>query len=218
MSLRKTVCVQFLPLLTTLRTQRDTGRIAETSQVSSPYWPHIARYCDTIAAIPHIARYLLREVSTAPKWCDIRPWYLVLHRHICAIPHSATSRAIIVRYPVKQARKNFAILSPQVSAQYEKYRCCASQVSSPILFSGFSGPLSRWPLTSRESFWKAQGNSNCSKKHAAHRQMPLCCELFLEKLKSSYRGTAGGHFFLFFCPPWFRNTAQCAKSGAKTNM
>ena len=35
-----------------------------------PWWPHIARYCDMIAAIPHIARYFLREVSTPPKWCD----------------------------------------------------------------------------------------------------------------------------------------------------
>ena len=47
------------------------------------------------------------------------PWYLVLHRHICAIPHFATYRAIIVRYPTskqkKQARKSFAILSLQVS-------------------------------------------------------------------------------------------------------
>ena len=25
--------------------------------------------CDTIVAIPHIARYSLREVSTHPKWC-----------------------------------------------------------------------------------------------------------------------------------------------------
>ena len=44
------------------------------------------------------------------------PWYLVSHRHICAIPHFATYRAIIVRYPPqKQARNNFAILSLQVS-------------------------------------------------------------------------------------------------------
>ena len=81
----------------------------------NPWWPHIARYCDTIAAIPHIARYFLREVSTPPKWCETPPWDLVLHRHICAIPHFATYRAIIVRYPIKQAQKSFAILSLQVS-------------------------------------------------------------------------------------------------------
>ena len=63
--------------------------------------PHIARYCDTIAAISHIARYFFREVSSSPKWCDTPPWCLVSHRHICAIPHFATYRAIIVRYPHK---------------------------------------------------------------------------------------------------------------------
>ena len=43
------------------------------------------------------------------------PWYLTLHRRICAIPHFATYRAIIVRHPKKQARKNFQILPLQVS-------------------------------------------------------------------------------------------------------
>ena len=75
----------------------------------------------------------LREVSSPPKWCDAPPppWYLVSHRHSCAIPHLATYRAIIVRYPIKQARKILvAILSLQVSyrARYEKYRCWASKV------------------------------------------------------------------------------------------
>ena len=30
-------------------------------------WPHIARYCDTIAALPHTARYFVREVSSSPR-------------------------------------------------------------------------------------------------------------------------------------------------------
>ena len=30
-------------------------------------WPHIARYCDTIAAKSQIARYFIREISTPPK-------------------------------------------------------------------------------------------------------------------------------------------------------
>ena len=67
-------------------------------------WPHIARYCDTIAAIPHVARYLFGEVSTPQKSCDTSPWHLVSHRHICAIHHFATYRAIIVRYPIKTSR------------------------------------------------------------------------------------------------------------------
>ena len=56
----------------------------------------------------------LREVSTPPKRCDTTPFVLT-HTHIGAIPHFATYRAIIVRYPIKQARKSFAILSLQVS-------------------------------------------------------------------------------------------------------
>ena len=93
---------------------------------SFPVWPHVARYCDTIAAIPHIARYFLREVSVPPKWCDTLPWYLILHRHICAIPHFATYRAIphenkheiILRYYRYKYR-----------ARYEKYRCWASKLA-----------------------------------------------------------------------------------------
>ena len=40
----------------------------------------------------------LREVSSPPKWCDTPPWHLVSHKHICAIPHFATYRAIMVRF------------------------------------------------------------------------------------------------------------------------
>ena len=126
-------------------------------------WPHIAPYWDTIAAIPHIARYFSREVSTPPKWCDTlqvalalptlaflrkaretpqkskgflfaeplnslekegktlkkkqgksenkkskdveksKDWRVrvVSQRHICAIPHFATYRTIIVRCTIK---------------------------------------------------------------------------------------------------------------------
>ena len=39
----------------------------------------------------------------------------LLHRHISAIPHFATYRAILVHYPGKQARKKIAILSLKVS-------------------------------------------------------------------------------------------------------
>ena len=66
--------------------------------------PHIGRYCDTIAAIPHIARFFLREVRGSPQ-CDTPPGNLIAHRHICTIPHFATYRAIIVRYLIKQVRK-----------------------------------------------------------------------------------------------------------------
>ena len=77
--------------------------------------------------IPHIARYLLREFSIPPKWCDTPPWYLILHRHICAIPHFATYRAIIVRYPIKTSTKDFCDTIAASIARYEKYRCWASR-------------------------------------------------------------------------------------------
>ena len=83
----------------------------------------ILRY--TIAAIPHIAQYFLREASTPPKWCDTPPWYLVLHRHICAIPHFATYRAIIVRYSMKTSTREFCDTIATSIARYEKYRCWA---------------------------------------------------------------------------------------------
>ena len=79
--------------------------------------------------IPHIARYFFREVSTPPKWCDIPPWYLVSHRHICAIPHCATYRAIIVRYPTKTSTKEFCDTIAASIARHEKYRYWSSKPS-----------------------------------------------------------------------------------------
>ena len=50
-----------------------------------------------------------------PKNGAIPPWHLVSHRRVCAIPHFATYRAIIARYPTKKTRNSFAILSLQLS-------------------------------------------------------------------------------------------------------
>ena len=107
-----------------------------------PFWsfPNIARFCDTIGAISHIARYLLREFCTPPKLCDTLPWYLGLPRHICAIPHFATYRAIIVRYPIKTSPKEFCDTIATSIARYEKYRCWASKMK--LLFSNYSGDYS----------------------------------------------------------------------------
>ena len=55
------------------------------------------------------------------------PWYLVSHRHICAIPHFATYRAIIVRYLTKTSTKEFCDTIAASIARYEKYRCWASK-------------------------------------------------------------------------------------------
>ena len=57
------------------------------------------------------------------------PWYLVSHRHICAIPHFATYRAMIVRYPIRRSTKEFCDTIATSIARYEKYRCWASKVT-----------------------------------------------------------------------------------------
>ena len=122
----------------------------------SSYWPHIGRYCDTIAAIPHIGRYLLKEVGTRPKWCDTPPWRLVSQRHICAIPHFATYRARIVRYPIKTSTKVLCDTIATSIARYEKYRCWAYKsllcrrlkCNSPFFWMGFCSESLRYLLES----------------------------------------------------------------------
>ena len=52
--------------------------------------------------------------------------YLISHRRICAIPHFATYRAIIVRYPIKTSTKEFCTTATSI-ARYGKYRCWASK-------------------------------------------------------------------------------------------
>ena len=59
-------------------------------------WLHIASYCDTIAAIPHIARYSLMEGSAPPKWCDTPPLVLNFTQAHFAIPHFSTYCPIIM--------------------------------------------------------------------------------------------------------------------------
>ena len=102
---------------------------------------HIARWCDTIAAIPDIARYIsgrLVAVSTRPKWCDTPPWYLASHRHICAMPHFATHRAIVVQYPTKPSTNEFCNAIAISIARYEKYRCWASKSKTSLLVARYS--------------------------------------------------------------------------------
>ena len=69
----------------------------------------------------------LGEVSSPPKWCDTPHWYLVSHRHICVIPHFATYRAIIVRYPIKTSTRKFCDTIATSIVRYERYRCWASK-------------------------------------------------------------------------------------------
>ena len=76
--------------------------------------------CVTSSSALHIARYLLREVSTPQKWCDT-PLGIVSHRHICAIPHFATDRATP---PPSHKNKHERVLRyyRYSIARYEKYR------------------------------------------------------------------------------------------------
>ena len=71
---------------------------------------------------------ILRDTvfSTPPKRCDTPPWHLVSHRHISAIPHFATYRAIVVRYSIKTSTKQFCDTIATSTARYEKYHCLAS--------------------------------------------------------------------------------------------
>ena len=55
------------------------------------------------------------------------PWHLVSHRHSCAIPHFATYRAIIVRYPTKRSTREFCDAIATSTARYKKGRCWASR-------------------------------------------------------------------------------------------
>ena len=83
-----------------------------SSRLVAPYRAILRYYrCDTIAAIPQIARYCLREVSTPPKWCDTPPLVLSFTqahlrdtpfcnvlRDNCAISHKKNKHEIILRY------------------------------------------------------------------------------------------------------------------------
>ena len=75
----------------------------------------------------------------SPKMVRYPPlnWYLVSHRHISAIPHFATYRAIIVRCPTKTSTKEFCDTIAASIARYAKYRYWASK-SADIRKLGFA--------------------------------------------------------------------------------
>ena len=97
-----------------------------------PYeWPHIARDCDTIAAIPHIARCSFREVSSSPKWCDTPPLVLSsthCQAHLCDTPFCNISRDNCATPHKKTRTKEFCDTIATGIARYEKYRCWASKL------------------------------------------------------------------------------------------
>ena len=71
-------------------------------------------------------------------------WHLVSHRHICAIPHFATYRAIIVRYPTKTSTKEFCDAIAASIARYGKYRYWASRVARLLDDSSWARPSGPW--------------------------------------------------------------------------
>ena len=72
-----------------------------TAYLVAPYRVILRYYrCDT----PYRA-ILSKGGKRSPKMVRYPPLYLISHRHICAIPHFATYRAVIVRYPTKTSTK-----------------------------------------------------------------------------------------------------------------
>ena len=89
--------------------------------LSGPISP---RYCDTIPAIPYIARCHFREVSAPPKWDTQRLVLSFTQGASVQHPIFATYSAIIVRYTIKINTKLF---------------CDAIDMKSIV-----AGPLSRY--------------------------------------------------------------------------
>ena len=71
---------------------------------------------DTFSAIPAIPQ----QGAIPPPWC------LLLHRHMSAIPHFTTYRAMPVRYPRKTSTKMLCNTIAESIARFEKYCCWAS--------------------------------------------------------------------------------------------
>ena len=83
--------------------------------------------------------------------------HLVSHRHICAIPDSTTSRAIIVRYPIYQgqisAQGILHLRNPNLGPNSAK-RILDARISDPNSWVEFFGPIfsrKRGPLKNSPS-------------------------------------------------------------------
>ena len=135
----------------------------------------IARYCDTIAAIPHIARYLLREVSSQSQNDAILPLALSFTQpHRCHTPCCNISRDNFLRYPMEtsSARKRYVILSLQVSCKIKSIA---------------AGPLSQGP---REPLAPDPQHSPLLRSLADHPTVPEHAKLgWAKSRKSNHRIT-----------------------------
>ena len=124
-----------------------------TASLVAPYRAILRYYrCDT----PYRA-ILFQGGCTPPKWCDTPPWYLVSHRHICAIPHFATYRAIIVRYPTKTSTKENCDTIAASIARYEKYRYNGFFEAGNL--NSYISCTSRGDLTRKEFLRKVQSGA-----------------------------------------------------------
>ena len=129
---------QLRKCVTFVRVRREIPKgLPVTHEIACPKRPLWKWHLGLVAPYRAILRYyrcdtpyraiLFKGGEHSPKVCDTPPWYLILHRHICAIPQFATYRAIIVRYPRKTSTKTFCDTIATSIARYEKYRCWASK-------------------------------------------------------------------------------------------
>ena len=92
--------------------EKGPSKLPEIACLSGP----ILRDLSILSLRYPISRDTFQGRSALPRISAILPpWHFVSRRHICAIPHFATYRAISVRYPIKQTWNSFAIVSLQVS-------------------------------------------------------------------------------------------------------
>ena len=101
----------------------------------------ISRDTAILSLLYPISRYtfqgrLAKMVRTPP------PLATISHRRIRAIPHFATYRTIIVRYPIKTSTKEFCDTMATSIARYEKYRCWADAINETL---GLSRPTTKHP-------------------------------------------------------------------------
>ena len=122
----------------------DSRRQVSSSQKHATGTPNTPRQTHLVAPYRAILRYYrcdtpYRAILFKGGWHSPRippPYYLVSQRYICAIPHFATYRAIIVPYPIRTSTKEFCDTIATSIARYEKYRCWAStQTHKLSLFS-----------------------------------------------------------------------------------
>ena len=93
----------------------------------STSWPHIARYCDTVAAIPISRDALSREVSSSPNGA-IPPLGTQLHTGTSVrYPILQHIARLLCDTPTKRSAKEFSDTIAGSIARYDTYRCWASK-------------------------------------------------------------------------------------------